>query len=131
MLGDAVQEPPGLLRRPDHHPPGVTNRDVEVAGTKIPKDQLVVLWLGPANRDPRGFIDPDRYYVTRKPNPHLGFGRGAYYCMGAQMVRMETRIMFNLLMDRFPNLRTDPDTPPVHFASPEFTGPSALTVLVD
>lgn len=108
-----------------------TNRDVEVGGKKIPKDQLVMLWLGPGNRDPRGFADPDRYDVTRNPNPHLGFGHGHYYCMGAQMVRIETRIMFNLLMDRFPNLRTDPDTPPVHFASPEFTGPSALTVLVD
>lgn len=108
-----------------------TNKDVELGGKKIPKDQLVVLWLGPANRDPRGFTEPNTYDVTRDPNPHLGFGRGAYYCMGAQMVRMETRIMFNLLMDRFPKLRIDPDTPPVHFASPEFTGPSAVTVLVD
>jgi cytochrome P450 len=108
-----------------------TNRGVELGGKKIPKDQLVILWLGPANRDPRGFAEPNVYDVTRNPNQHLGFGRGAYYCMGAQMVRMETRIMFNLLLDRFPNLRIDPDTPPVHFASPEFTGPSAVTVLVD
>jgi cytochrome P450 len=108
-----------------------TNRDVELGGKKIPRDRLVILWLGPANRDPRGFTEPNVYDVTRNPNHHLGFGRGAYYCMGAQMVRMETRIMFNLLLDRFPNLRIDPDTPPVHFASPEFTGPSAVTVLVD
>jgi cytochrome P450 len=108
-----------------------TNLDVELGGKKIPKDQLVILWIGAANRDARAFTDPDFYDVTRNPNPHLGFGRGSYYCMGAHMVRMETRIMFNLLMDRFPNLRIDPDTPPVHFGSPEFTGPSAVTVLVD
>lgn len=128
---------PGMLEEtmrfvsPGNQSARATNRDVVLAGRQIPKDQLVLLWIGTGNRDPRGFTNPDTFDVTRNPNPHLGFGRGSYYCMGAQMVRMETRIMFNLLMDRFPSLRIDPDTPPVHFGSPEFTGPSAVTVLVD
>ena len=63
-----------------------TNREVEIGGKTIPKDQLVMLWMGPANRDPRGFTDPNSYDVTRNPNPHVGFGRGSYYCMGAQML---------------------------------------------
>ena len=128
---------PGMLEEtmrfmsPGNQSARATNRPVELGGKQIPQDQLVMLWIGPGNRDPRAFTDPDTFDVTRNPNNHLGFGRGSYYCMGAQMVRMETRIMFNTLMDRFPNLRIDPETPPVHFGSPEFTGPSAVTVLVD
>lgn len=105
-----------------------TNVELEVGGTKIPKDQLVMLWFGPANRDPRQFTDPDSYDVCRNPNPHLGFGRGTYYCVGAQMVRIETRIMFNLLMEHFPDLRVDPEILPVFFGSPEFTGVRSLAV---
>jgi cytochrome P450 len=105
-----------------------TNVDVRLGGKRIPKDQLVMLWFGPANRDPRVFANPDTFDISRNPNPHLGFGRGTYYCVGAQMVRIETRIMFNLLRDHFPNLRVDPDIPPVFFGSPEFTGVRALSV---
>jgi cytochrome P450 len=106
-----------------------TNYDVELAGVKIPKDQLVMLWFGPANRDPRQFANPDTFDVTRNPNPHLGFGRGTYYCIGAHLVRLETRVQFDLVMEHFPNLRVDPDIPPVFFGSPEFTGTCALSVL--
>ncbi len=105
-----------------------TSVDVEVAGTKIPKDQLVMLWFGTANRDPRQFADPNTFDASRHPNPHLGFGRGAHYCVGAQMARVETRIVFNILMDRFPDLRMDPDNPPVFFGSPDFTGVRSVPV---
>lgn len=109
----------------------VTNTDVELGGKAIPKDQLIMLWLGPANRDPRQFSDPDSYDVRRSPNAHVGFGQGTYYCIGAQLVRVETRIMFNLLREHFPRLRVDPDVPPVFFGSPEFTGVRALSVISD
>ncbi|HEU5471978.1 MAG TPA: cytochrome P450 [Actinophytocola sp.] len=105
-----------------------TNVDVRLGGHRIAKDQLVMLWFGAANRDPRQFTDPDEFDVLRNPNPHLGFGRGAYYCVGAQLVRIETRIMFNLLMDYFPDLRVDPDRSPVFFRSPEFTGVRSMSV---
>jgi len=130
LVGPMIEETMRFMS-PGNQSARATNLDVVVDGTKIPKDQFVVLWLGPANRDPRAFADPNRFDLTRDPNPHLGFGHGAYYCMGAQLVRMETKIIFNLLLDRFPTLRIDPDRPVVHFASPEFTGPSAMTVLVD
>jgi len=130
LVGPMIEETMRFMS-PGNQSARATNLDVVVDGTKIPKDQFVVLWLGPANRDPRAFADPNRFDLTRDPNPHLGFGYGAYYCMGAQLVRMETKIIFNLLLDRFPTLRIDPDRPVVHFASPEFTGPSAMTVLVD
>lgn len=105
-----------------------TETDVEVGGVKIPKDQMVSLQLGAANRDPRQFPRADTFDVSRAPNQHVGYGRGAHYCIGAAMARVETRIIFNLILDRYPTLRVDPDTAPVFFGSPEFTGVRSLTV---
>ncbi|PPS71771.1 cytochrome P450 [Streptomyces sp. MH60] len=105
-----------------------TEVDVEVGGVKIPKDQMVSIQLGAANRDPRQFPDADAFDAGRAPNQHVGYGRGAHYCIGAAMARVETRVVFNLLLDRFPTLRVDPDVPPVFFGSPEFTGVRSLAV---
>lgn len=106
----------------------VSNMAAEVGGFKIPKDQLLRVELGSANRDPRQFANPDTYDVTRNPNPHLGFGHGAHYCLGQQMIRVETRIVFDLLMDRFPVLRVAPDAQPAFFRSPDFTGVNSIAV---
>ncbi|MFG2295511.1 cytochrome P450 [Streptomyces sp. NPDC048603] len=108
-----------------------TDAEAEVGGVTIPKDQMVAIQLGAANRDPRQFPNADVFDVTRAPNQHVGYGRGSHYCIGAAMARVETRIIFNLLLDRFPNLRVDPDVPPVFFGSPEFTGVRSLAVRVD
>lgn len=106
-----------------------TEVDVELAGKKIPKDQLLRVWIGAANRDPRQFTDPNTFDASRSPNLHLGFGHGAHYCVGGQMVRVETRIVFNVLMDRLPKLRVDPDIQPVFFNSPDFTGVRSVSVV--
>ncbi|WP_330299320.1 cytochrome P450 [Streptomyces sp. NBC_00503] len=99
-----------------------TIADVELGGKQIPKDSLIRVFLGAANRDPLQFPNPDEFDVTRSPNAHLGFGRGSHYCVGGQMVRVETRIVFEVLLERFPNLRIDPNIPPLFFNSPDFTG---------
>jgi cytochrome P450 len=106
-----------------------TEVDVELGGVEIPKDRLVRLWIGAANRDPRQFANPDAFDASRNPNPHLGFGRGPHYCVGGQMVRVETRIVFNILMDNFPNMRVDPDIAPVFYDSPDFTGVKSVSVV--
>lgn len=106
-----------------------TTREVEIAGQVVPKDQLLMLWLAVANRDPRQFPDPDVFDVTRENNAQLAFGRGSHYCVGAPMARMQGRIAFNVLMDRYPVLRTDPDDPPRFFASPDFIGLQSLPIL--
>ncbi|TLS39534.1 cytochrome P450 [Streptomyces montanus] len=108
-----------------------TEAEVEVGGVTIPKDQMVSLQLGAANRDPRQFPEADTFDVTRAPNQHVGYGRGAHYCIGAAMARVETRIIFNLVLDRFAHLRVDPDVAPVFFGSPEFTGVRSLAVRTD
>jgi cytochrome P450 len=106
----------------------VSLKDAEVGGKKIPKDQLLRVELGSANRDPGQFPDADSYDVGRHPNPHLGFGRGAHYCLGQQLIRVETQIVFDLLMDHYPVLRVAPGAQPEFFRSPDFTGVSGLVV---
>ncbi|MEU8378785.1 cytochrome P450 [Streptosporangium sp. NPDC048865] len=107
----------------------VTNNDVELGGQHIPADQLLMVWIAAANRDPRQFADPDVFDPARDPNPHLGFGRGIHFCIGAPLARLEGKVALNLLLDRFPHLRTDPDEPPRFIPSPGMTGVRKLPLL--
>ena len=69
-----------------------TRSAVEIGGKTIPANQLVVAGIGAANRDPRAFAEPDRFDVTRDPNPHIAFGHGVHFCMGAPLARLEAKI---------------------------------------
>jgi cytochrome P450 len=76
-------------------------RDVELAGCAIEAGQKVQIWEGSANRDAAVFADADRFDIGRKPNPHLGFGHGVHYCLGANLARLELRVLFEELLSRF------------------------------
>lgn len=76
-------------------------RDVELGGCRIAAGDKVQIWEGSANRDPLVFTDPDVFDITRKPNPHLGFGQGVHYCLGANLARLELRVLFEELLSRF------------------------------
>jgi cytochrome P450 len=65
----------------------------------------VVVWYGAANRDPEVFPDPHRLDLLRDPNPHLAFGVGPHFCLGAHLARLEIRTMFEALLRRAPTLR--------------------------
>lgn len=106
-----------------------TNSEVELAGQRIPADRLVQIWMAAANRDPRQFARPNEFDPDRKVLSHLSFGRGAHFCMGAPLARLEGRVALNLVLDRFESLRVDPDNPPAFMTQPAFTGPMALTLL--
>jgi cytochrome P450 len=80
----------------------VTAEPVELAGTRIPAGEIVLAVLGAANRDPARFACPDRLDLTRAPNPHLGFGAGIHYCVGAPLARAQARIAIGALLRRFP-----------------------------
>ena len=80
-------------------------RDVELGGCAIEAGQKVQIWEGSANRDPAAFDDPDTFDVARKPNPHLGFGQGIHYCLGANLARLELRVLFEELLGRFSSAR--------------------------
>ncbi|MFI5510084.1 cytochrome P450 [Mycobacterium sp. NPDC051804] len=80
-------------------------RDVELAGCAIKAGEKVQIWEGSANRDPLVFVDPDTFDITRKPNPHLGFGQGVHYCLGANLARLELRVLYEELLTRFGSVR--------------------------
>jgi cytochrome P450 len=73
--------------------------------------QAVFLVILAANRDPRVFADPDRLVLDRDPNPHLSFGHGHHFCLGAALARLEIRLALPALLRRFPSL--EPDGEPV------------------
>ncbi|MFH8493177.1 cytochrome P450 [Streptomyces coeruleorubidus] len=106
-----------------------TTTEVELGGERIPADSLVVTFLGVANRDPKVFTDPHTFDPRRDPNPHMAFGRGAHFCIGAPLARLEGRVALNILLDRFPNLRSDPDSPPVFLPSLSMTGVKKLPLV--
>jgi cytochrome P450 len=76
-------------------------RDAELAGHRIRAGDKVVIWEGSANRDDAVFADPMAFDVTRDPNPHLTFGHGVHYCLGASLARLEMRVVFEELLARF------------------------------
>ena len=83
----------------------ITTVDTEVGGVRIPAGQIVLPWLAAANRDERVFADPDRFDVHRKPNPHLSFGHGIHFCLGAPLARLEARVALRLLLRALPRHR--------------------------
>jgi cytochrome P450 len=88
-----------------------TRRDVELSGQVIPADKLVLAVVGSANRDPLAFPDPDRFDITRDPNPHLAFGHGIHFCIGAPLSRLEARIALPDLFSRLSGLALAEDAP--------------------
>ena len=80
-------------------------RDVELGGCAIEAGQKVQIWEGSANRDAAAFDSPDNFDIGRKPNPHLGFGQGIHYCLGANLARLELRVLYEELLSRFSSVR--------------------------
>jgi cytochrome P450 len=77
---------------------------VELDGHRIEPGEYVVPFLAAANRDPAVFDDPEKLDLTRKPNPHLAFGHGLHYCLGAALAKMEGLVALRTLTDRAPDL---------------------------
>jgi cytochrome P450 len=85
--------------------------DTELGGEFIPGGSIMKIWVSSANRDATAFPDAERFDIDRTPNRHNGFGQGIHFCIGAPLARLEGRIAFNLLLDRFTELRVDHDSP--------------------
>jgi cytochrome P450 len=83
----------------------VAFQDLTLGQTKISAGQTVVPLIAVANRDPSVFPEPDRFDITRTgPAPHVAFGHGPHYCLGAQLAHLELRIALSALLARFPTL---------------------------
>jgi len=78
-------------------------RDTEIAGQPIAENDKVVIYYGSANRDERVFERADEFDVGRSPNPHVGFGIGNHFCLGANLARSEMRIMLEEILKRIPD----------------------------
>jgi cytochrome P450 len=103
-------------------------RDADLAGARIRPGDKVLVWEGSANRDERAFPHAARFDISRDPNPHLGFGHGVHYCLGANLARLEIRVFFEEFLPRFP--RVELAGPPEWTRSNRHTGIRHLPVRV-
>jgi cytochrome P450 len=89
---------------PLHYFRRTATRDTELRGRRIREGDKVVMMYTSANRDEEVFPDADRFDVARRPNPHLAFGFGEHFCLGAKLARLEGRVFFEELLATFPGL---------------------------
>ena len=107
LLPSAIEE---MLRfvSPVMHFRRQATADVVIGDQKIAEGDKVVFWHISANRDETVFADPDAFDIARTPNNHMAFGGGGpHFCLGANLARMEIRVMFDRLLDRMPDIHLD------------------------
>ena len=79
--------------------------DTELGGVKIEKGQKIAALIGSANRDSAVFERADEMDLTRDPNPHIGFGAGIHFCLGAPLARLEMSVSLPALWEKYPNMQ--------------------------
>jgi cytochrome P450 len=82
--------------------------DININGLQVPKGTSLVGLFGAANRDPEAFERPNAFQLNRKGKPHLGFGYGIHYCVGAHFARLQAHIVLDLMFQKIPNWRISP-----------------------
>lgn len=90
--------------------------DSEVCGVRVPRGAELGLMFGSANRDPDAFSRPDDLDLAREPNPHISFGAGIHFCLGAPLARLEMQIAFETILRRLPGLEllAEPEWKPTY-----------------
>lgn len=81
--------------------------DIDVGGVRIARGDKVTLWYPSANRDEDVFADPFTFDVGREPNPHVGFGAGPHFCLGASLARLEIRVTLQTVLARLTDVEVD------------------------
>jgi cytochrome P450 len=110
LIGTAVEE---LLRYdgPVQRSARIPSEDVTIGGRTIGKGEMVMPFIGAADRDPAQFPDPDRLDIRRADNRHIAFGWGIHFCLGAPLARVEGQIAINTLVQRLPKLALATEAP--------------------
>jgi len=110
LIGSAVEE---LLRYdgPVQRTARIPSTDITIGGRTIGKGEMVMPFIGAADRDPAQFPDPDRLDLARTDNRHIAFGWGIHFCLGAPLARVEGQIAIDTLVRRFPKLELVTDEP--------------------
>src|SRR4029453_571360 len=118
-----------LLRRdgPVQRAARIPSEDVTIGGRPIGKGEMVMPFIGAADRDPSQFPEPDRLDLGRTDNRHIAFGWGIHFCLGAPLARVEGQIAINPLVQRLPKLALATDRPE-HRESLTLRGLKALPV---
>jgi cytochrome P450 len=83
----------------------LASQDIEVRGKVMEKNDRIRWFISSANRDPNVFADPEKFDITRQPNPHVAFGNGVHHCLGATLARVEGQEVFKALAERFTDLQ--------------------------
>jgi cytochrome P450 len=105
----------------------VAAHDLTLGGESIREGDLLMTWIGSANHDERQFTDPETFDPTRRPNPHLAFGQGRHFCLGAPLARLEADVALTALLKTFERITVDiSDIEPVQ--SPVLYGVERLPV---
>ena len=102
--------------------------DTELAGTKLSAGDRLVLLYPSANRDETVFEDPTVFRIDRDPNPHLSFGIGTHFCIGANLARMELDVILGTVLERLPQLQPVPGTTAIHRANGLVAGVARMPV---
>ena len=127
LLDQAVEESL-RWRATDPVFPRLCTQDTEVEGVLVPAGTRVHLCLGAANHDPAVFKNPEDYDIFRDKSHQMGFGFGPHRCLGMDVARQEMIVAISGLMDRFPNMKIDPDKPKPAYRGLDHRGMSAVTV---
>lgn len=107
----------------------IATRAALLGGVHVPKGQMVSAMIGPANRDPEHYSDPDRFDVHRRADDHLSFGLGKHFCLGYHLARLEVLTAIRALLERFPGLRLDPSED-AYIQGLSFRSPNQLPVIL-
>jgi cytochrome P450 len=106
----------------------MTRRAVNIGGETVPAEAMVLLLLGAANRDPRRFDSSECFDIARQPNPHVAFGHGPHFCIGAPLARLEGRIALRLLLERWTRFERASDDPWEPREAFHVHGPASLPI---
>jgi pimeloyl-[acyl-carrier protein] synthase len=139
---DALKRDPSMLPRaieemlrydgPVQSTARFTKEPVQLGGAEIPAGAIAMMIVAAADRDPAQFKNPEKFDITRDPNEHVAFGEGIHFCIGAPLARMEARIAFEAMLERFPRLRLkDPAIKPTYKGSYFLRGLESLPVAID
>ncbi len=109
----------------------VATDDAEISGCPIPKGAALGVITASANHDETRYDHAEQFDVDRPVQNHMAFGTGQHQCLGMHLARLELRVGLDLILDRLPNLRLDPDQPGPVIAGLAFRGPMSLPVVFD
>jgi cytochrome P450 len=96
--------------------------DTTIADQTVARGDLLVAWIASANHDETHFPDPERFDVRREPNPHLAFGHGIHFCIGAPLARLEAKIALGVMLERIPDMTRVPGIPLEPLNTPILSG---------